>query len=549
MRSRLLALAIFSISATSTLADCTRDSFGICWPNAGGDVAKTWQNGVDEAQRVGAQINPMDVIKVGFPTAQLMIDAVARSGVPYLNSAAQNIAAIGTKLDKETQTAITNALTNPSKAIQDAAQNTLKAANDTVDAAQATGRYAERMVSGTADILDDAQARVREGKVVDAVWHLGIDRVRLQNDNTAKLTRESEVARGIAQSAAATAGGPAGAAAFAAWYTYNASKGDVEKAILSGIYTYAVGTGAATANAMPAGTVDEVIKKAATVAAVKGLAVAAAGGSQQDIMNAIAQGGGEVIVQSGQAYVTKKVVDPIKAKAQAEADAYCMDQFNESCEDAMQYADEIKGRAEQYKKIATTQPTVVVTTDGQWAISWDKETLLNPASKAPGVVLTYIGPASPYRQQMLRLRDLGSGKPVQTSKIEPKVQPKPPVLPPLPNTYEVTIAGNGPWIDDREFPLGRSFTNRIFFFIDDEDVGEVLLHKGMEPITTDLTAGAHIFRYMVRVKSEFGGRIEQDCLAKFTVSGTGMELFNPTITFDRVDRLHGRVTKCTLIRQ
>ncbi|MGR9293617.1 hypothetical protein ACU8OS_35215 (plasmid) [Rhizobium leguminosarum] len=492
----------------------------------------------------------MDVITARYPTAQSMIDAVARSGVPYLNSAAQNIAAIGTKLDKETQTAITNALTNPSRAIQDAARNTLKAANDTVDAAQATGRYAERMVSGSADILDDAQARVREGKVVDAVWHLSVDRVRLENDNAAKLTQESELARGIANYAASTAGGPAGAAAFAAWYTYNATKGDVEKALLSGIYTYAVGTGAANANAMPTGTVDQVFKKAATVAAVKGLAVAAAGGSQQEIMDAIAQGGGEVIVQSGQAYVTKKYVDPTKAKAQAAADAFCMNQFEESCADAMQYADAVRGQVEQARKIATSKPTLVVTNDGQWAISWNKDALVNRASKAPGVVLTYIGPGSPYREEMLRLRDLGNGKitpPVETTKVEPKVETKPPVLPPLPKTYEVTIAANGPWIDHTRFPLAKNYTNRMHFYIDDESVGNVFLYKGLNPITAYLTAGAHIFRFMVRVRAEAGGQIEQDCLTKFTV--TGVELFNPEIIFERVDRRRGRVSKCFLIRQ
>ncbi|ANL74328.1 hypothetical protein AMC83_PA00101 (plasmid) [Rhizobium phaseoli] len=552
MRSHLIAFAILSISSTSALADCTNNSFGWCQENWGGDGAKTWQNGVDEAHRVGAQINPMDLIKVGFPTAQLMIDAVGRSGVPYLNSAAQNIAAIGTKLDKETQTAITNAFTNPSKAIRDAAQTALKTANDTVDAVEATGRYAERTISGNVEILNEAQARVREGKVVDAVWHLGIDRMRLQNDNAAQLMQESEVARGIAQSAVTSAGGPAGAAAFAAWYTYNASKGDVEKALLSGVYTYAVGTGAANANAMPAGTIDEVIKKAATVAAVKGLAVAAAGGTQQEIMDAIAQGGGEVIVQSGQAYVTKKYVDPIKAKMQAEADAYCMDQFEESCEDVMQYADEIKGRVEQYKKVANTKPTLVVTTDGQWAISWNKETLVNRASKAPGVVLTYVGQGSPYRQQMLRLAAIGRGEipkpdPKLKGDIKPTPDTKPAVLPPSPKTYEVTFAGDGPWIDNRNFPVGRTHMSNIEFYIDGDYQGQMYLNKALDTFTTDLTAGQHVFIFKVQVWSVTGGRIRQDCATKFSVSG--VELFNPQIKFDAVDQTHGIVSKCSLVRR
>ncbi|MGH0214464.1 hypothetical protein NKY66_11175 [Sinorhizobium meliloti] len=541
MRSAIL-FAILALSTTQAhSADCLEDTlFGRgCLPPAGGDLANGWQDLVDGARKVGTQIKPMDIIKAAFPTAPLMIEAVSNSGIPYLNSAAQNVAAIGTKLDKETQTAITNALTNPSKAIRDAAQTTLKAANDTVDAVEATARYAERTVNGNIEILDDAQARLREGKVIDAVWHLGTDRLGLENDNAAKLMQESEIARQVAQQAAAAYGGPAGAAAFAAWLTYNSSKGDFEKALLAGMYTYVVSTGNAKANAMPSGTVDEVVKKAATVAAVRGVAVAAYGGNQKEIMNAIVQSGGSVIVQSGQAYMTKKYVDPAKARA----DAFCIDHVNETCADAMQWVDAAEERAEQYKKIANTSPTVVVSGDGQWAISWNKETLVSRASKAPGVVLTYVGQGSYYRQQMLSFRKIskgdigGSG---QTKKPPTQVKA-------TPRLHEVTIASNGLWIDDTNFPMGRSYLNEIEFYIDGEYEDQMYLHNPMDTMSIDLAEGEHVFTFSVRVRSALGGWIKQDCATKFMVSG--VELYNPYIKFDRVDRVRGTVAKCALVRR
>ncbi|MGO7266027.1 hypothetical protein [Rhizobium johnstonii] len=539
MRLSAIMFTILALSTTQAHSGCLEGAFGRgCFRT----IDEALPGMIADAQDAGKLIKPMDVIKVAFPTADAMIQSVGSSGIPYLNSAAQNVAVIGTKLDKETQTAISNTLTNPVKGVRDAAQTALKAANDTIDAAEASGRYAERMVSGTGDILDKAQVRLREGKVVDAVWHLSVDRARLENNNSAQLMQESETARQLAQSAAATAGGPAGAAAFAAWYTYNVTKGDVQKAILAGVYTYAVGSKLTEVNNLPTGTIDAVAKKAATVAAVRGLAVAASGGSDKEVLDAMAEGGGSVIVQSSEAYITKKYVNPIKAKA----DAYCMDATNSTCDDAMQWVDDNKSKVDKYRKISSSSPTVVVTGDGQWAISWDKETLVNRSSKAPGVVLTYVGPGSLYRQQMVHFKDIRNGNLGTVKKDETKPDPAKVTPPPIPKTYEVTIADDGLWIDDRNFPMGKSYTNKIEFYIDGEYQGQMYLHKGMDPITTELTPGTHIFAYKVSVRSASGSRIRQDCLTKFQVSG--VELFNPHIKFDTVDQFRG-TAKCSLARR
>jgi urease accessory protein UreF len=544
MRSPLIALTLLLVTSTPAISDCTMNSFGFCQENWDTPGAKEWQKFIDGARETGSKIRPMDAIKVAFPSAQIMIEAVGKSGIPVLNSAAQNIAAIGTKLDKETQTAITNALNSPNKAIQDAARTALKAAADTVEAAEATGRFAERTISGNIEILNDAESRLREGKVVDAVWHLSTDRMRLENDNAAKLMEESEVAREVAEKAVALNGGPAASAAFAAWLTYNSSKGDIEKALLAGTYAYVVSSGNSAVKKMPTGTVDEAVKKAATVAAVRGLAVGAAGGSQEEILNAIAQSGGSVIVQSGKSYVTKAFVNPARAKA----DVFCMDQVNETCVDAMQYVDDAKQKLEQYRKSANSSPTVVVSTDGQWAISWNKETLVNRTSKTPGVVLTYIGQGSYYRQQMINFRDIAIGKLVTNGGQTDVVNRPPPPPPPPPIKYhEITIASNGLWIDDMLFPMSGSSTNNIEFYIDGEYEGQTYLNRGLDSITKELAEGDHVLTYKVNVRSSEGGRIRQECATKFKVSG--VDIFNPSIQFVRIDQMRGRISKCELLLQ
>jgi hypothetical protein len=149
------------------------------------------------------------------PAMTALIEAAKNAGDHTLAAAARNVEAVGAKLDKETQTAISNALTNPEHAVKDAVKTGIKAANGVVDAGQASIRYAERTVSGYQDVLSKNASRLREGKVVDAMWHLGTDQLRANNEKAAKFMQESEIARQAAQAAVAAYGGLAGTAAFA----------------------------------------------------------------------------------------------------------------------------------------------------------------------------------------------------------------------------------------------------------------------------------------------------------------------------------------------
>ncbi|MGY3131174.1 hypothetical protein ACVWZM_001856 [Bradyrhizobium sp. USDA 4501] len=412
MRSILIAGALISI-ATEAAYSCSTGKHNQCVPNGVppfnlgqtcvcvSDVVPPVP--VPPALPNPTKLKPSDVVKSAFPGADLVLEAARTSGNQDLIAAAQNFQAIGAKFDKEMQTAISNALTNPEKSINDAVKTHVKAANDIVDAVHASVRYAQRTVDGYRDGLSRAGSRIREGKVVDAIWHLGTDKLAVDNQNAAKFMQESEQARQAAQVVASTSGGPAGAAAFAAWWAYNSSGHNVEAALRAGAYTYAVSEGYAQVNTMPAATATEVAKKAAAAASIRGIAIAAAGGNREDILNAAAQGGGSVIVQAGQAYVTKEYVDPAKAKS----DTFCMDAVKSSCADAKQWLEDSRQRLEEYRSSADALANTIVTDDRNWMISWDSKVLHDRDSSAPGVVLTYIGNGSPYDEQKLLLAEIG----------------------------------------------------------------------------------------------------------------------------------------------
>jgi hypothetical protein len=171
--------------------------------------------------------------------------------------------------------AVDDIIRNAHKGVDDVVWNYVKGVNDIVDAGKAAGRFIEHQVQGTKDSLSDAERRVREGKIVDAAWHLWTDPYKTQEEGAAKAAQESQLINAAGQAAASFYGGPAGAAAYAAWYTYRTTN-DLDMALRVGIITGVTNAGYANAAAMPAGTVGEVARKALVTGAMGGVAVAAA---------------------------------------------------------------------------------------------------------------------------------------------------------------------------------------------------------------------------------------------------------------------------------
>ncbi|GAA0575867.1 hypothetical protein GCM10009416_13220 [Craurococcus roseus] len=334
------------------------------------------------------------------------------------------------------------------KAGQDVGWNVDKGFRDTVDAGKAVGRYVERTLKGYGDTLSDAERRIREGKVVDALWHAAIDPVRRQEENLALAAKESELLRTVGSVAATAYGGPGGAAAYAAWLTYRET-GDAEMALRVGIIAGATSAGMAAAGTLPADTAGQVAVKAATTGAVGGLAVAAAGGDEEAIKEGFLRSGGMVVVQAGFKGTTGHELDP---KA-SEGEPFCMATFSAKCSpDLSVYERDASGNivfdAEGNPKIdmSKVDPKVphvgtwATAEDGspligatetsksmvaiskvpgmnamavfhdQWCISWEIDGLAKQASIVPAVVLTYNGTNAPYLEHLRQTAKDGIAK-------------------------------------------------------------------------------------------------------------------------------------------
>ena len=205
---------------------------------------------------------------------------------------------------------------------QDTLAESGRAAENIAIAGGTIVRYVGREAEGTVKTVQDAGERVREGKFVDAMWGLSTDQFRNTEANAAKATQESSLVRAVAQVAASTYGGPAGAAAFAAWYTYRAT-GDLEMALKVGIITGATSVAyAGTAN------ISSTVQRAAVAGAIGGLSVAASGGDRNSITQAFLLSGAMVVVQDGYKEFTNH---KLTGEASSNKPPFCMLEEYKSC--------------------------------------------------------------------------------------------------------------------------------------------------------------------------------------------------------------------------
>lgn len=162
-------------------------------------------------------------------------------------------------------------------------------ASEALDVARAVERFNRRQISGIGDSFESAERRLREGKVVDAIWGLNIEHYQNTEKAAAQAALENQYIAAAGQLAATSYGGPAGGAAYTAWLTYNAT-GDAELALKQGVLSGVVSAVGSDIAGMPSGTATEVAKKASASAALAAAQASASGkGSEEAIRGAILQ--------------------------------------------------------------------------------------------------------------------------------------------------------------------------------------------------------------------------------------------------------------------
>lgn len=394
-------------------------------------------------------------------------------------------------LPEESAEAIKQALSNVDKAVSDAAKILFKAADDIVDAGSAISRFVERQIAATPEILSAAEQRVREGKVVDALWHLSTDQAQATNNNAMQLAQENEYIAATAQAAAGFYGGPAGSAAYGAWKAYHDSGGKVDIALKSGALAYAISSGYADTKSLPTGTAGEVARKAALTGAISGISVAASGGSDEATLRTFLQAGSGIIVQSGQAYVRETAANISDVTMlQGEADIYCTMTMGGDCAQIGNWYAEAKTKIEAVQDAARDGPELIFTPDGNWSISWVKgQSELNNNKGSAPAILTYVGPRSPFFEKYRQIAAL-SGAVISNVtgiveaggiKSSPRPKRKPTAVAGSLQAYLDVIesapdvqAKRGAKLEARKF-LARSFKKSSF---DDEIT---LVHSGGTP--------------------------------------------------------------------
>lgn len=321
---------------------------------------------------------------------------------------------------------------------------------NTIEAIDAAGLFVERQILDAGKSISDAEKRIREDRVIDAFWHLGADDFKYSEENAAKATQESSLINTAGQVSASVYGGPAGAAAYAAWYTYRAT-GDFEMALRVGVIVGAERAASTAVKTMPA---EKLTQKALLSGAIGGVAVAASGGDENALVEGFSKSGGMVLVQDG--YMEYNPNDP--DARQSTGDAYCMMANPELSVDPSQpnsclppvdaYARDANGkvldedgniwssksgkspdidvRKTDYRRNHVGNWAAVKDTNwihergsfmttvsrvsgmnamagfhDHWAVSWNMSALSNKVPIIPAVVITYMGTTAPLEKLVI----------------------------------------------------------------------------------------------------------------------------------------------------
>lgn len=399
-----------------------------CLPKVGGDVGKAGEK-VKEAANI---IIKRETEKLGQDT----LTTIRKAGgdtVKTLQKAGGDTVATLQKASGDTVNTFVKAGNDTTatyiKGWKDTAAQTKRSFQDTVDAGTAATNYASNQVKAYQSSVGNAEKRLREGKVVDSMWGLAVEPLQASEANFAKATQESKLIATAAASAAAAYGGPAGAAAYAAWSTYRAT-GNADQALRAGLLAAVTAQGGTNVSAMPSGTMGEVLKKSAMAGAAGGIAVAAAGGDDQAMKGGFLKSAGAVLVQAGN--------DKAKAFAPKAKDAWdnvqCISTRDVDCFSKTSWARDAKGKIwtdangkplidakkldpKQYigkwsridpssvegkrnaivaeiSKLPKVQAIPLM--KNEWVLTWTigKNRVISYAQ--PTVVLTYVGPNPPF---------------------------------------------------------------------------------------------------------------------------------------------------------
>lgn len=262
------------------------------------DIAK------ETAKVIPAVVVPVPVViatvvkpSIAPPVVRDSVEAagdIAHNVVKEVGNAGENVASEVSSAGKSTSKVV-------EKAAADIYAEAGRGVKNLEELGVAVAKYVERVGTDHVHLISEAEQRIREGKFADALWHASIDPLKDQEGRAAKLAQESSLANTIGATAASAYGGPSGAAAYSAWYAYRATN-DIDIALRAGLISGATSAGLGAVGDMPveqASLVPDMTKKAIMGGAIGGLAVAAAGGDKDAVLEGFIRSGGMILIQDG----------------------------------------------------------------------------------------------------------------------------------------------------------------------------------------------------------------------------------------------------------
>ena len=229
--------------------------------------------------------------------------------------------------------AVTNEVVNGAKRIAKEVTNgsndlrvlveTGRCGGDICTALDAMVVYSRATLQAQVASVQQAAQRLEEGKLVDAVWHLGVDPLNAQQEAAAQAAIRSSIIRAVGQAAAtAYGGGAAGAAGYSAWLAYHETGGDLELSLRAGAIAGATSAVMKSTGTLTEGTnikdhlaIDQVARRAIISGAVAGAAVAASGGTQADVEKAAVAGIAMSVLRDGYTRLTAQDFDEESLKS------------------------------------------------------------------------------------------------------------------------------------------------------------------------------------------------------------------------------------------
>jgi hypothetical protein len=159
-------------------------------------------------------------------------------------------------------------------------------------------RLIEAFLASAGRATADGAAQAREQQLIENLWQAGTRDDAINELAAERVARGYVFASAEAQLGRSVYGGPAGGAAYAAWWAYRQPGGTAAQAVRVGLLA-GQGLWEAELGSDPQGAAAQRVHSTSLAAALGGVAVAAAGGDEQALRAAFFDSGAAVLLQDG----------------------------------------------------------------------------------------------------------------------------------------------------------------------------------------------------------------------------------------------------------